>query len=84
MILRKKTSDSELSAGPTMPLIDQTAINEATFVVEINDNYERDINDFEKVFTDLKNHNVVKRIMPSWRRPSSEDFEPKKTHFSFF
>lgn len=84
LVLREKASDSELRAGPVTPLIDQATIANGTFDVEINDAYERDINEFEKVFPNLKGHSVVKRILPSWRRPSSQEFEPKKTHFFFY
>ena len=46
LVLREKTSDSELRAGPVTPLIDQAIIANGTFDVEINDAYERDINEF--------------------------------------
>lgn len=83
LVLRNKASDSELAAGPVIPLLDQATIAGATFDVEINDEYERDMNEFEKVFPNLKGHSVVKRILPPWKRPSSQEFEPKKI-FPFF
>lgn len=68
MILRKKTSDSESSAGDHIlpgKIIDQMAIAGTTIDVEINDEYERDMNKFEKAFPNLKDHTVIKRILPS-------------------
>jgi hypothetical protein len=66
LILRKKTSDSEASAGdsfvPTR-IIDQMAIAGTTIDVEINDEYERDLNKFEKAFPNLKGHTVIKKIL---------------------
>lgn len=38
--------------------------------VEINDKYETDMYEFEKVFPNLKGRNVVKKILPSWKIPS--------------
>lgn len=67
MILRKKVSDSEASAGDSFRLgriIDQMTIRGATIDVEIGDEYERDIDAFEKAFPNLKNHTVTKRILP--------------------
>lgn len=84
LVLRKKVSESELRPGPILPLMDQAAIGDATFDVEIRDMYERDMNDFEKVFPNIKGHPVVKKILPPWKRPSPEEFEPKKSHFFFF
>lgn len=84
LVLRKKASDSEFRAGPIIPLVDQMVIGDATFDVEINDAYEKDMNEFEKAFPNIKGYNVVKRILPSWRRPSPQEFEPKKTHIFFF
>jgi hypothetical protein len=84
LVLRKKASETELAPGPVIPLIDQAAIADATFDVEIRDRYESDLMDFEKVFPNIKGHNVVKRILPPWKRPSSQEFEPKKSPFFFF
>ncbi len=84
LMLRKKASDSELMAGPIIPLVDQAPIWGATFDVNIIDEYERDMQEFEKVFPSVKGHSVAKRILPSWRRPSSQEFEPKKTYYFFF
>lgn len=66
MILRKKASDSEVSAGVSLPpgrIIDQMAIAGTTIDVEINDEYERDMNEFEKAFPNLKGYTVIKRIL---------------------
>ena len=68
LILRKKTSDSETGAGDSLPpgrIIDQMAIAGTTIDVEINDEYEKDINEFEKAFPSLKGHTVIKRILSS-------------------
>lgn len=68
MILRKKASDSEVSAGDALVpgrIIDQMAIAGTTIDIEINDEYERDMNEFEKTFPNLKGHTVIKRILPS-------------------
>ena len=68
MILRKKASDSESSAGDHLlpgKIIHQMAIAGTTIDVDINDEYERDMNEFEKAFPNLKEHTVIKRILPS-------------------
>ena len=66
MILRKKTSDSEASAGdsfvPTR-IIDQMAIAGTTIDVKVNDEYERDINEFENAFPNLKKYTVIRKIL---------------------
>lgn len=68
LILRKKASDSESSAGVTFVpgrVIDSIAIAGTTIDVKINDEYERDMNEFEKAFPNLKGHTIIKRILPS-------------------
>lgn len=68
LILRKKTSDSDISAGHSLPpgrIIDQMAIAGATIDVKINDEYERDMSEFEKAFPNLKAHTVIKRVLSS-------------------
>ena len=83
LILRKKTSDSEIKAAPgIIPDFREGSMSQATFDIQISDRYERDVNEFEKVFN-LKGHNVVKRILPSWKRPSSQEFQTKKTNLFF-
>jgi hypothetical protein len=74
--MRKKKSDSEYSAGPMFPLIDQAGMGGATIDVVIDDDYETDIHNFEEVFPNLKDHTVIKRILPRWKRPSSKKFSP--------
>ena len=67
MILRKKTSDSESGAGDHLlpgKIIHQIAIAGSTMDIKINDEYERDMNEFEKTFPNLKGHTVIKRILP--------------------
>jgi hypothetical protein len=84
LILRKKSSDTELRAGPVIPLLQQLSIINKTFDVVISDKYERDIKQFEKEIKGFKTSQVVKRILPPWEKPSSEDFKPKKTPLGIF
>ena len=67
MVLRKKASDSEISASVLHPvrLVDSIAIAGTTIDIEINDEYKRDMNAFEKAFPNLKGHTVIKKILPS-------------------
>lgn len=66
LVLRKKASDSEISAGRFRwdRWTDHISIAGTTFDVEINDEYERDVNEFEKAFPNLKDYSVIKRILP--------------------
>ena len=66
LILREKTSDSEANAGDSFVpgrIIDQMAIAGATIDVKVNDQYERDINEFEKTFPNLKSYTIIKKIL---------------------
>ncbi len=67
IVLRKKTTDSETSAAVLHPvrLVDSIAIAGTTIDIEINDEYKRDMNEFEKAFPNLKGHTVIKKILPS-------------------
>ena len=84
LVLREKASDLEHRAGPVIPLLDQASIINATLDVKINDEYEKDMVEFEKVFPNLKDYSVVKKILPPWRRPSPQQFETKKTAMFFW
>lgn len=84
LILREKSSESEHRAGPVTPLIDQASITNATFDVRIIDEYERDIKEYHRIFPNIRGRTVVKKILPSWKRPAPDEFEPKKTHFFFW
>ncbi len=84
LTLREKTSESEHRAGPITPLIDQASIINATFDVEISDEYERDIKEYQRIFPNIAGRKITKRILPSWKRPTPDEFEPKRTHFFFF
>jgi len=75
MILRKKTSESEDSAGDHLlpgRIIDQAAIAGTTIDVEINDEYERDMNQFVENFPNLKGYTVVKRILQHHQSPGND------------
>ena len=84
LILREKVSENEFRAGPIIPLLDQAGIVNKTFDVVIVDNYEKDIEEFKKKFPKLTGQKIIKRILPNWKRPSSKEFNPKKTHLFFF
>ncbi|MCD4819340.1 MAG: hypothetical protein K8S23_11680 [Candidatus Cloacimonetes bacterium] len=84
LALRMKEVKSELRAGPITPLGGQKFVNSRTFDVKINDKYKRDIIEFEKILPNLKVHSIEKKILHQWKRPTSKEFKPMKTHTYFF
>jgi len=66
MVIRKKVSDSEISAAVLYPgrILSAAILAGTTIDIEINDEYKRDMNEFEKAFPNLKGHTVIKKILP--------------------
>jgi len=62
-------------AGSVIPLIDQsvTGFSSGTFVVEISDNYDEDIELITKKFPYLAGKNVTKMILPEWEYPEDDN-----------
>ena len=65
LVLRKKLSKEEKSAGIFVAghIIHQVAIAGATIDVTINDKYQKDMKEFEKVFPNIKGYSIEKRIL---------------------
>ena len=61
-------------AGSVIPLIDQsvTGFSSGTFVVEISDNYDEDIELITKKFPYLAGKNITKMILPEWEYPEDD------------
>ena len=75
--VKKRTRDDELRAGLVIPLIDQAVIDAAdgTFVIEINDLFQNDIELFKKQYHYLSDYNIENRTLPPWKKPSKEDMQ---------
>ncbi|WP_020586588.1 hypothetical protein [Desulfobacter curvatus] len=84
MFLRNKKLESEIRSGPFTPIFSQAGVDKTTFDIQISDQYERDIDEFEKKCPNFSSYNVNKQILPAWKRPSKEEFIPAKTHFFFY
>jgi hypothetical protein len=76
-VVRERKNDSEMRAGPVIPLVDQavTGFSGGTFDVRIFDNYDEDIVIFKQKYPVLNNYAVEKAILPSWKKPSEEDMK---------
>lgn len=61
-------------AGSVIPLIDQsvTGFSTGTFVVEVSDNYDEDIDLIIKKFPYLASKKITKMILPEWKYPEKE------------
>ena len=72
--LREKKSDAEISAGGSVPLIDQyiPGFSSGTFDVEVEDKFDEDMKSFISEYPALKKVKVEKSILPHWIRPEKE------------
>lgn len=61
-------------AGLVVPLIDQSVagFSNGTFVVEVTDNYDEDIELITKKFPYLADKKITKMILPEWQHPVKE------------
>lgn len=61
-------------AGSVIPLIDQsvTGFSTGTFVVDVSDNYDEDIDLIIKKFPYLASKKITKMILPEWKYPEKE------------
>lgn len=61
-------------AGLLIPLIDQsvTGFSSGTFIVDISDNYDEDIELITKKFPYLTGKNITKMILPEWKYPEDD------------
>jgi len=75
--LVERTNDSDLRAGPVIPLIDQAVAGASggTFVIKISDLYEDDMGLFRKQYPCLSNCNIKDMALPSWEKPSEADMQ---------
>lgn len=64
-LIRKRTSDSELRAGPIIPLVDQyvTGYADGTFDIVIEDKYDEDMQLLREKFPILNSAEITKRIL---------------------
>lgn len=72
---REKKNDDEAAAGSIIPLIDQgvTGYASGTFDVSIYDNYEKDIPLFKQKYKVLKEINIDKLVLPSWKQRTEQE-----------
>lgn len=70
-VITDKVSGDEPSAGPMLPLIDQAVAGFSTgmFVVDIADNFDSDMEEFQQKYPYLKGREVVKMVLPGWVHP---------------
>ena len=72
--LREKKSDTEISAGGSVPYIDQyiPGFSSGTFDVEVEDKFDEDMKSFISEYPALQKVKVEKSILPEWIRPENE------------
>jgi ketosteroid isomerase-like protein len=72
--LREKTSSSDISAGGSIPYIDQyiAGFSSGTFDVVVEDKFDEDMKSFISEYPALQKVKVEKSILPQWIRPEKE------------
>jgi len=75
--VKEKTNDDELRAGPVIPLLDQavTGASGGTFVIDISDMFENDIDLFKKQYPYLSSYNIENKTLPQWKKPTEQDMQ---------
>ncbi len=70
-VIKDKETDDDLSAGSLLPLVDQAVagFSTGTFRVDISDNYEQDIAEFQSRYPFLKEREILKHVLPNWIHP---------------
>ncbi len=76
-IIKERTDDKLLRAGPVIPLIDQavTGASGGTFIITISDLFEDDIKLFQQKYPYLAQHQVDNLTLPQWTQPTEEDMQ---------
>ena len=76
-IVKERTDDKMLRAGPVLPLLSQleTGASSGTFAVTITDLFENDIKLFHKKFPFLTKYQVDNHTLPQWTQPTEEDMQ---------
>jgi hypothetical protein len=76
-VIHQRKDDSELRAGPVIPLIDQAVagFSGGTFHVQILDNYDADLAFFRQTYPALEKFAVDRAVLPPWKKPSDEDMK---------
>ena len=71
--LREKTSSAEISAGSSIPYIDQyiAGFSSGTFDVVVEDKFDEDMKSFISKYPALQNVKVEKSVLPQWIRPEN-------------
>jgi hypothetical protein len=74
-VVRERKNDTELRAGPLIPLIDQSVAGYSggTFHIHILNNYDSDRAFFREKYPALQAVTVDQVVLPEWRQPSKED-----------
>ena len=72
--LREKTGSAEISAGKSIPFIDQyiAGFSSGTFDVVVEDKFDEDMKSFISEYPALQKVKVEKSILPQWIRPEKE------------
>jgi hypothetical protein len=73
----ERTSDDELRAGLVIPLVDQavTGASGGTFVIEITDCFNDDIEKFKQKYYQLTGCDIINLTLPPWKKPTTEDMQ---------
>jgi hypothetical protein len=73
IVMRAKKNDSEKSAGPAIPLIDQALVgaSSGTYDVIVEDKFDEDIKLFISEYPALQKAKIEKAILPQWIRPEN-------------
>lgn len=76
-VVRERKDDSELRAGPVVPLIDQAVagFSGGTFHIQVLDNYDADLASFRQKYPALEKFTVDRAVVPPWRKPTDEDMK---------
>ena len=69
-----KRKEGEPRAGSVIPLIDQsvTGFSSGTFIVDVTDNYEEDVQLIREKYPYLKDQEITKMILPKWEYPPKD------------
>ena len=74
IVMRERKNDSEIRAGRTFPLIDQSVIgtSSGTFDVKVEDKFAEDVKLFSSEYPAVEKVRIEKILLPQWTRPKNE------------
>ena len=74
---RKREEDSELRAGPPVPVVDQalSGFGDGTFDVRIKDQYDRDVARFKERYPILNDHMIQRAVLTPGTQPTIKEWD---------